>query len=577
MSACGKTRPWIEESRGSSVPPNHEKPEARSLAARVVAPVTNPARHRSSWLRIVSTLALALSCAAISAQTAANGFRIAGRVIDDVTGTPLGRVTVSVLTDEYNQVVASMVTDAEGNFAFDHVPAGKYPLSAAKRGYRTSFYDEHDSYNSAIVTAADQDTAHLVFHLAPGTLLRGLVTDDGGDPVEGARVMLFRKPPSGGAHLEQAGNGNTETDDTGAYEFSNLPPGEYLLAVKADPWYAQHDNRPGADGQQSPLDVAYPVTYYDSTTDEASATALSLASGSREEANISLHAVPSIHLRVPVTPGARGQTAYLSLEQKVFGNVVNSERIQSAYPSQPYVEITGVAPGTYDLEYGDPPHRATVNASSSLDVDPNSGTPALSVSGKIVMADGGPVPDGLGLSLVSSDEGQQPPQTFAGKDQFAFNAVPPGTWAFSASSSKGVLAVISTTIGGTVTAGDKVLVRDHPISVVVTLSAAQTNVKGFARSNGKGVSGVLVLLVPKEPGAWPALMRTDQSDSDGSFNLRGAADGQYTVIAIEDGWKLDWQNRDVIAQYLHSGVPVTINGQSGPVVMLAQPVQAVAR
>jgi protocatechuate 3,4-dioxygenase beta subunit len=512
-----------------------------------------------------------------AAPSAANGLRIAGRVIDEVTGAPLGRVTVSVLTDEYNQLMGSVVTDAEGNFALDHIPAGKYPLSAAKRGYRTSFYDEHDSYNSAIVTGADQDTSHLVFHLAPEAILRGLVTDDGGDPVEGARVMLFRKPAAGGAHLVQAVNGNTETDDTGAYEFNNLQPGQYLIAVKADPWYAQHDNRPAAGGQQSPLDVAYPVTYYDSTMDEASATALTLVSGSREEADINLHAVPSIHLRIPVTPGTRGQSAYLSVEQKVFGNVVNSERIQAGDPSQPAVEITGVAPGTYDLEYGDPPRRATVNASSNIDVDPNAGTPMLSVSGKLVMAGGGPVPDVVGLALVSPDEGQQPAQTFAGKDQFNFNAVPPGTWTLNASSSKGVLAVIATSIGGSVTAGDKLVVRDHPVSVVVTLSAAQTRLQGFARINGKGVSGVLVLLVPREPGSWPALMRTDQSDSDGSFNLRGVPTGRFTVIAIQDGWKLDWQSRDAIAPYLRSGVPVTINDQSGPVVSLAQPVQAVAR
>ena len=32
------------------------------------------------------------------------------------------------------------------------------------------------------------------------------------------------------------------------------------------------------------------------------------------------------------------------------------------------------------------------------------------------------------------------------------------------------------------------------------------------------------------------LIRRDQSDSDGSFALRDVVPGQYTVVAIQDGW-----------------------------------------
>jgi hypothetical protein len=97
------------------------------------------------------------------------------------------------------------------------------------------------------------------------------VTGDGGDPVEGAQVMLFQKPRDRepGAKIVQVDT--SIGDDTGAYEFDNLRDGEYLLAVKAEPWYAMH----GAGSQQGAvnpaLDVAYPITFYDSTTEEAAA------------------------------------------------------------------------------------------------------------------------------------------------------------------------------------------------------------------------------------------------------------------------------------------------------------------
>ena len=84
----------------------------------------------------------------------------------------------------------------------------------------------------------------------------------------------------------------------------------------------------------------------------------------------------------------------------------------------------------------------------------------------------------------------------------------------------------------------------------------------------------MIVLVPHQPSAYRALVRRDQSDSDGSFSLRDVPAGQYTVIAIEDGWKLDWTDRETMARYLPHGVAVTVSDQAGGVVRLSEPVQA---
>lgn len=549
---------------------NHEPQSSRSPRPTPGCPIQVPL----GWVLLLLVLVLLLVCLALPTQAQSSGYRIAGRVIDGVTGEPLQRVTVTVLGDQYNQLVASTVSDAEGHFDFEHIPAGKYPLSAARRGYRTSYYDEHDSFNSAIVTGPDQDTAHLIFRLDPGAVLHGVITDDGGDPVESAQVMLFRR--GDGGRMEQAGNGSTQSDETGAYEFNNLQPGEYWIAVKADPWYAQHDARPGPGGQQSPLDVAYPITYYDSTTDEASATSVTLAAGSHEEADINLHAVPALRFRLPAPPNP-ARRPYLAAEQKVFGNVINSERMENGDPNSSALEISGVAPGNYDLEYGDPPRRITVNATSNVDVDAAAGTPTITVSGKLAMAGGGPPPDDVDLVLDAPDQEQPAAQTMARKGEFEFTSVPPGTWSVKASDPREPLAVVAVSSSGQLTAGDKFVLRDRPASLVVTISRALTTIKGFARADGKAAPGAMIVLVPREPGAYPALVRRDQSDSDGSFALREVPAGQYTVIAIQDGWKLDWQKRETIAPYLAHGVAVTVGNQSGADVSLAQPVPAVPR
>jgi hypothetical protein len=82
----------------------------------------------------------------------------------------------------------------------------------------------------------------------------------------------------------------------------------------------------------------------------------------------------------------------------------------------------------------------------------------------------------------------------------------------------------------------------------------------------------MILLVPRESRLYPALVRRDQSDSDGSFSLHDVPDGHYTVLAILDGWKLDWKERRVIEPYLRSGVPINITSQTAPIVNLPQPV-----
>jgi hypothetical protein len=261
---------------------------------------------------------------------------------------------------------------------------------------------------------------------------------------------------------------------------------------------------------------------------------------------------------------------------KVFGNMVNSqtpETIDSADTGT--WKLPGLAPGTYEVELGDPARRMTVNATTEMDLDPNAGTALLAVTGTLAMAGGGPLPDDISL-VLTSDEGEPPVQADVRRGQFELNAVAAGSWTMIAGSSKQTLAVVGTSVGGAVTAGDKVVVRDRPVQVKVIVSGAQTRVQGFARKDVKGASGVMIVLVPKERDAYPGLVRRDQSDSDGSFSLNDVPAGQYTVVAIQDGWKLDWQQRAVIEPYLRAGVPVTVTDQAGTVVKLAGPVMAVA-
>jgi hypothetical protein len=74
---------------------------------------------------------------------------------------------------------------------------------------------------------------------------------------------------------------------------------------------------------------------------------------------------------------------------------------------------------------------------------------------------------------------------------------------------------------------------------------------------GKPASGVFVVLVPANPGAGRDAWRRNQSDSDGSFEFPHVAAGDYTLVAIEQGWTLEWARPEVMARYLPRGVRIT--------------------
>ena len=103
---------------------------------------------------------LAQAAPAVAPVTA---YRIAGTVVNAVTEEPVRRATVAVLSETNREVIESVVTDNEGRFSLEGLAAGKYPLTASKRGFLTGFFEEHDGgYNSAIVTGEGQETGDLV-------------------------------------------------------------------------------------------------------------------------------------------------------------------------------------------------------------------------------------------------------------------------------------------------------------------------------------------------------------------------------------------------------------------------------
>src|ERR1700722_974449 len=189
---------------------------------------------------MILSLSLLGTPAWTAAQTAsANGYRIAGTVVSKIDGHPLARARVVVRATKDPRKFDSQVTADDGKFDFLSIPAGKYSLSGAKRGYITTAYDQHDQFSTAIVTGAGLDTESLVLRMAPAAVISGRILDESGEPVRHASVTLYYDDHSNGVDQIRQTRG-AQTDDQGVYEIPSLMPGTYYLSATAKPWYAVH-------------------------------------------------------------------------------------------------------------------------------------------------------------------------------------------------------------------------------------------------------------------------------------------------------------------------------------------------
>lgn len=197
-----------------------------------------PLSTRSATRFPISVLVAALCCIA-SAQAppaARAGNRvIAGVVVSGASGQPIEGVEVTLRDSSSFNSVAETVTDAQGRFSFANLADNRFLLSAAHRGYVQSSYEDHGGMTTAIVTGENLDTTGIVFPLPPLASIYGAVTEDSGDPVPNAQLMLFRQSPLNPDEKMRAGI--MVADETGRFEFPRLAPGVYYLCASGTPWY----------------------------------------------------------------------------------------------------------------------------------------------------------------------------------------------------------------------------------------------------------------------------------------------------------------------------------------------------
>ena len=167
----------------------------------------------------------------------------------------LERVSVQLL-DENGKVLQTLDTDADGNYAFQHLPDGKYTVKVV----RSSSIKDYDQTEDPDATVDDTSAVYTMgpehslqekvnFGYVPDYLIAGRVYrdsdksgsyTDGEETFSGVTVDL----------LDKDGNvvGTTKTDADGNYSFEKLPAGTYRVKVHTDGDLAGLDQTEDPDG-----------------------------------------------------------------------------------------------------------------------------------------------------------------------------------------------------------------------------------------------------------------------------------------------------------------------------------------
>ena len=524
-------------------------------------------------------------------------FRITGRVVNSMTNAPVAGAYVVINAASASNFSRTVRAGTDGSFAFTQILAGRYVLMARRKGYIEQMFLQHEQFTTAILVGPSLNSENLVFPLAPEGVISGEVTDESGEPIQSARMLLFREDNENGGHAKHL-QGQENTDDEGQYRFASLPSGNYYLAVSAEPWYAGYarafsrgsaaSQKPGLHG--SSLDLVYPITYYPNATEVTGATSIRVERGGSARADMRLVPVPALHMRVEMGEADPQTFTQVVVKQTVLGTYqdqsnVSTQQVVSERASGDgedgdadqssgslVMEVDGLRPGPSVIQVitgNSREPQQSLRVSKSVPVDPTDGqtldvrgiASAGVVSGMVRVEGNASPPRGVFVFLRNAANGARFRQDVDASGNFSFSSdeIEPGMYELSCAAPGG-LELRSVGASGTKVTGRKIEISNgSDLRLTLTLArGVNARVKGIVERGGKPAPGMMVVLVPedlRELGEY----RRDQSDSDGSFSLNQVSPGKYTVVAVKD-WDLEWGRPEVIREYVAGGTSVEVAG-----------------
>jgi hypothetical protein len=510
---------------------------------------------------------------------------ISGRVVTfGEDPRPLRRAIVTI-TGEGLKSGRSTIGDDQGRFAFDGLPAGRFVVTGSRAAFLPGAYgaDQPGRDPVPIQLAAGERRTDVVFPLARGGVLTGVLHTELGETAPNVEVAAFRVPPAGtNWRLILAATGTT--DDRGVYRLFQLPPGEYyvvaslrrrLSAAEATRWTSEQIDgilrrlkEPDAAAPVEPGGLfGYAPVFFPGGSSPEGAASIRLKAG-EEHAGVNF-TVPLT--RLATIEGTLIGSGDLSRVQFFFTPV--GIQLPSLLGTTPSFSTTmgpagrtftyaGVVPGRYTVT-AHLPSETTTWARTEVTVtgqDVSGLTlalqPAWTVRGRVVFdGDSRPRPEsasaislraapanGLDQSATNNTRMGNPtvPPARVGADgRFEIGGLLNDTYRLSGSVSGGSgWWLRSVVVNGIDVLDQDFIVNGDVPDALFTFSDRQTTLSGrLETASGRPGASLFVVVFPEDRTLWRPQARritSARADTDGSWIVRGLPAGGYRLAAVTD-------------------------------------------
>ncbi len=505
----------------------------------------------------------------VCGQNVTTKFRVSGKVVNAVNGHPLAGADVWLgNAEDLEATQQKLLTGDDGMFAFTVSQPGKYLLSGQDIGFRRQGFEQHGGYVSAIVVGNGLITESLVFRLRPDARVMGVVEDDDHEPVQNAIVYLFRTDANFGLRQTYL-SAQTTTDDRGRYRLAHLEPGCYSLVVSAAPWFSGLLQQAEAQGnaartEKREFDVAFPMTFYPGVTDMASASQIALNEGEDFTADFTLSPVPALRVRLNHFNADPQKPKNATLQQRVFGTTINHTWLRETQVEDS-LEMRGVPPGRYVLQIesfdaGRSTRSAPITLTADTEFDPDSAPAVAPIHGVVRTRGGMSLNEQAFVRLWNSRTDEVMDSRIGDKGEIYFDTdfLTPGTYLVYAMNGLNATASSLKATGAQVAGLTVQNTGGKPVELEIEMSSRLSKINGTVRRDGKPMAGAMILLVPEDAELNLPKFRRDQSDSDGTYTLRDVLPGRYWMMAIEDGWELEWANLALLKNRLEHAQKIDV-------------------
>jgi uncharacterized protein (DUF2141 family) len=507
------------------------------------------------------------------------------------------------------------ITDAQGRFVFNALPAGTYRLNASRAAFLAASYGETRSGGAGRPLQLDAGQQLTVtFPMQRPAAIEGTVTDETGAPLVNAQVQATRYGVVQGVRRATT-MASVGTDDRGRYRVFGLGPGEYVVSAapqlfqlatveRAAMGQASYESAISAAlggrpvSQANGLSIVLPTmpddavrgyapTYYPSSTSVVSAAKVAVEAGTeRSGVDITFRPVRTVRVRgmVAGSPGPHvGIQVALTAQDPAAaftGTFVNR-----AQPDGSFV-LGNIVPGQYVLiavtvpastaGRGAPPPAVTdaerLWARTVITVDgteePNvvlTLQPGRSISGTVVSGGRGPanlaavqVTLTNAVGTASAAGGPLPQATPDADGRFELRSVPAGQFTIRATG----------LVKSVMVEGQDVL--DFPLDVdgsrdftgaVISLADRLGQVSGTVTGADGAAVDLTAVLVAADRRYWtPGSRRilNSRADTSGRFTFSNLPAGEYLLAAVTDLDLDQLVNPEFLAALSQAAVRVTV-------------------